>query len=65
MNPGFSYEETKAIQQFFLTLTNQTALGKKILGGENEMNGFVNTTDSHYDEVRRVLQLVTGSGEAP
>lgn len=65
VNPAFSYEETKAIQQFFLTLTNQTPLGKKILGGENEMNGFVNTTDSHYDEVRRVLQLVTGRGEAP
>ena len=65
LSPGFSARQVKVLRTLFLNLGGESKLGRDIMGAPGEMNGFVSSVDSHYNEVRRVLELVEGSAHQP
>jgi phosphate/phosphite/phosphonate ABC transporter binding protein len=61
---GLDPDVVAQVRAALLSLNTQTERGRRILGGMIRINGFVEAADSHWDEVRRVVQIVKEPDEA-
>ncbi len=58
VNPSLSGELIDQLRSALLELNTRSDEGRRVLGGLASINGFVAVNDDHYDEVRRVVQIV-------
>ena len=66
--PGFPPAAARALAQALSEISTRTATGRRILGVDGAINGFMAVDDSHYDVVRAVERTVltrTGGAAPP
>lgn len=57
-SPRLEQSIIEAVRAALLGLDTRTDEGRRVLSGRTGINGFIAAGDDHYDEVRRVAQLV-------
>jgi phosphonate transport system substrate-binding protein len=60
--PGLNRALADGVQQALLELNATTEEGRRVLGANSEIGGWVRTTDALYDPIRENLRLVEGGG---
>ncbi len=64
-SPRLAPDLTGAIRQALLQLSTRSEDGRRVLRGLTAINGFVEVSDDHYEEVRRAERLSHGEPVAP